>query len=287
MEKEARATYNKATGWMRLTFSSIPSLDTRTHMKQIGFRYKPRGKAWSAKWTVERETFAKGLAGGIGIVDIKPNWMQKASYASQMAQKHKQESQQRYDQFKRELETIPFGQPILVGHHSEKSHRAHLKRLDNQMKKSMEEHQIANLYKERAKRFEFKARGESPDLIYRRIQRLEADERKFGKELELIEMAKKAPKLIETMGVRLESETHWRKWLEHTQQRLIVEREAYKKTKGIPMEQLQLKKGDTVSTYLGQAKVVRVNPKTVTVSMVGRQPEWLLKLDYSKIRGKA
>ena len=271
---------------MRLTFGNIPSLETRTSMKQMGFRYKPRGKAWSAKWTVEREKFAKGLAGEIGMVDIKPNWMQKATYAGQMAQKHEQESKERHEQFRKELESIPFGQPILVGHHSEKSHRAHLKRLDKQMEMATREHNIAELYAEREKRMMFKAKGESAGLIYRRIQRLEADERRFKREVGMIELGKRKPQLVESMGIRMQDEEHWRKWLQHTQERLSIEREAYKQTGGISIENLKLKPGDIVSTCLGQAKVKRVNPKTVTVSMVGREPEWILKLDYSKIRGK-
>ncbi len=34
---------------------------------------------------------------------------------------------------------IPFGQPILVGHHSEGRHRAAIKRADNAMRKSIDE----------------------------------------------------------------------------------------------------------------------------------------------------
>ena len=41
---------------------------------------------------------------------------------------------------------IPFGQPILVGHHSEKHHRADLKRIDNAMRRSINERDKANHY---------------------------------------------------------------------------------------------------------------------------------------------
>lgn len=45
---------------------------------------------------------------------------------------------------------IPMGQPVLVGHHSEKHHRADIKRMDNGMRKSVEESNKAAYYAGRA-----------------------------------------------------------------------------------------------------------------------------------------
>lgn len=45
---------------------------------------------------------------------------------------------------------IPFGQPILVGHHSEGRHRAALKRQDSRMRKSIEEDEKAKYWESRA-----------------------------------------------------------------------------------------------------------------------------------------
>ena len=49
-----------------------------------------------------------------------------------------------------EVSGIPFGQPILVGHHSEGRHRAAIKRADNAMRTSIEEDQKAKRLDERA-----------------------------------------------------------------------------------------------------------------------------------------
>lgn len=49
---------------------------------------------------------------------------------------------------------IPFGQPILVRHHSEKGHRAHIKKIDNAMRKSVEASRKAEYYAERANAIE-------------------------------------------------------------------------------------------------------------------------------------
>lgn len=49
---------------------------------------------------------------------------------------------------------IPFGQPILVGHHSERGHRKIIERADNAMRKSIEEDKKADTYKSRAEYWE-------------------------------------------------------------------------------------------------------------------------------------
>jgi hypothetical protein len=45
---------------------------------------------------------------------------------------------------------IPFGQPILVGHHSEKHHRRDIERMDNALRGAVEEREKAESYLERA-----------------------------------------------------------------------------------------------------------------------------------------
>lgn len=52
---------------------------------------------------------------------------------------------------------IPFGQPILVGHHSEKGHRALIERNFNRMGKSVEFSKKAEEYDRKAEYFESKA----------------------------------------------------------------------------------------------------------------------------------
>lgn len=49
-----------------------------------------------------------------------------------------------------EASGIPFGQPILVGHHSERRHRKAIERADNAMRKSIEESNKADYYRDKA-----------------------------------------------------------------------------------------------------------------------------------------
>ena len=54
------------------------------------------------------------------------------------AQKARQESASAYQSARSILDVIPMGQPILVGHHSERRHRRDLARVDSSMRKSIE-----------------------------------------------------------------------------------------------------------------------------------------------------
>ncbi len=66
------------------------------------------------------------------------------------AEKARQESDAQYGRSRQVLDHIPFGQPILVGHHSERGHRAALKRAHRAMDRSCEESSKAEYYEHRA-----------------------------------------------------------------------------------------------------------------------------------------
>lgn len=72
----------------------------------------------------------------------------------ELAHKNSIESDQRFNHAQKLGSAIPMGQPILVGHHSERSHRAHLKKIDNNMRKSIEADSKAGYYAEKAKHIE-------------------------------------------------------------------------------------------------------------------------------------
>lgn len=67
-----------------------------------------------------------------------------------LAQKFSQESESRYKRFHDLLSVIPMGQPILVGHHSERGHRALLNKADNAMRASVEADKKSAYYADRA-----------------------------------------------------------------------------------------------------------------------------------------
>lgn len=80
---------------------------------------------------------------------------------------------------------IPFGQPILVGHHSEKRHRAALKRADRKAEKAMEHSRMATRHTEAAATIEAQLDAsiydDDPDAIERLRERIEAGEARRGR----------------------------------------------------------------------------------------------------------
>ncbi|MBL0882662.1 MAG: DUF3560 domain-containing protein [Chitinophagaceae bacterium] len=74
--------------------------------------------------------------------------------AKQMAQKNKTHSDQLHTKAKQMSAVIPFGQPILVGHHSEKSDRRFRDKIHNTFGKSFEAAEKADYYTEKVKTIE-------------------------------------------------------------------------------------------------------------------------------------
>jgi len=68
----------------------------------------------------------------------------------ELAKKHQAAYEQRSKAAADSVSEIPFGQPILVGHHSERHHRAALKRHDTNIRKAIEEKETVAYYAERA-----------------------------------------------------------------------------------------------------------------------------------------
>jgi len=66
------------------------------------------------------------------------------------ADKAKGESSAAYQSSKAISDMIPFGQPILVGHHSERHHRSDIKKIDNAMRKSIAADEKADYYQQKA-----------------------------------------------------------------------------------------------------------------------------------------
>lgn len=74
----------------------------------------------------------------------------KANRYRQYAENARRRSSESYEASYNAVSGIPFGQPILVGHHSEQRHRNALKRQDAKMRKSIEEDERAAYWERRA-----------------------------------------------------------------------------------------------------------------------------------------
>jgi len=110
----------------------------------------------------ERKTYEERKA------DFEQRKSDKAERLRDAAERARTKSNQLYQESKSMTAGIPFGQPILVGHHSEKAHRRLLDRSWNKMGKSVQEDKKASYYEHRADNAESGAGGiktEDPDAI--------------------------------------------------------------------------------------------------------------------------
>ena len=69
----------------------------------------------------------------------------------ELAEKNREAGEALLENTRNERNQIPFGQPILVGHHSEKRHRNHLNRMNNRDDKGFELLKKAEYYERKAK----------------------------------------------------------------------------------------------------------------------------------------
>ncbi|BAV04427.1 protein of unknown function [Filimonas lacunae] len=82
--------------------------------------------------------------------DYHERKVNRADNAEMQAAKSRQKSQQLYESSHNMVSGIPMGQPILIGHHSEKGHRRLLERSNNAMRGSVEADKAADHYEDRA-----------------------------------------------------------------------------------------------------------------------------------------
>lgn len=75
----------------------------------------------------------------------------RIEYYEEKAEKNKKLASEQFEESRKMADVIPFGQPILVGHHSEKADRNYRKKIDNKMRKSIETSKKADYYEDKVK----------------------------------------------------------------------------------------------------------------------------------------
>jgi hypothetical protein len=167
------------------------------------------------------------------------------------------------------VEMIPMGQPILVGHHSERRHRRDLERHDRNIRKAIEHGHNADRAAGRSGSVRAQAEArESPVVMGRKVARLQAEQHRLERCL-----AGATGEYAERL---------------HARRRVVEEdvaflQEAIERSGARVYTRADIKKGDLVQIR-GRAwqLVVKVNPKTVAV----KTPySWTDKYPYHEITG--
>lgn len=185
-ERMYTATYSPEDNKLRL-YSGF-RLDPEEYAKvyAAGFRWAPRQDLFVApSWSPAREDLLLEMCGEIGDEDtsLQERAEAKDERCSELAGKRGADADSAFAAADRIAKQRPFGQPILVGHHSEASARADQRRIHQNMDRGCLMWKRSEYWKARAgaaiDAAEYKLR---PDVRARRIKKLEAERRKLVRE---------------------------------------------------------------------------------------------------------
>ncbi|GAA1463433.1 DUF3560 domain-containing protein (plasmid) [Nocardiopsis exhalans] len=193
---------------------------------------------------------------------------------------------------KKRADAIPFGQPILIGHHSEKRDRRYREGIGRKFDQSAQEAGRGRYWKERAQAAQgYRSGRENLGVTLRRIEKLEAEERRIERNLARTSNEDYRDRLTADLAETNEQLAYWRE--------AVAEAEA----NGAKVWRKEdFAKGDYVRCHGTWWEVLRVNPKSVTIphSHTGigepimnkeraksrRMGEFTDKVPYDKVTGR-
>lgn len=181
------ATYSAEDNKLRLYASSRLDEETFARVKAAGFKWAPKQELFVAPmWTPEREDLAIELAGEIEPegTTMAERAQAKADRLEALADKRERQANA-YSRAADELsEAFYMGQPILVGHHSERKARKTQERIHSNMDKAVKATRAIEYWQHKAASVEAHAnRKNRNDVRARRIKTLLKDLRDFQRTL--------------------------------------------------------------------------------------------------------
>lgn len=181
------ATYSPEDNKLRLY--STHRLDEALYrrVRDAGFSLAPKqGFFVAPMWTPGREAFLLELCGEIGDEDT--SLVERAETRADRFDTYSIRRGNEADAARLAVEAIadniPLGQPILVGHHSEKRARKDAERIENGIRRAVKLWETSEYWERRAKGALDHAKYlERADVRHRRIKRIESDRRKRDRSL--------------------------------------------------------------------------------------------------------
>lgn len=179
------ATYSPDDNKLRLYASSRLDAETFARVKAAGFKWAPKQDLFVAPaWSPGREDLLIELAGEIEDEDksLVARAEERAERFEDYSDKRAAEAAQTSKAVDQIAERFCGGQPILVGHHSEKRARKDQERIHNGMRKAIKLWDQSGYWKSRAVGSLAAAKyKELPAVRARRIKKIESDLRKTEK----------------------------------------------------------------------------------------------------------
>lgn len=182
---EHTATYSPEDNKLRLYPATRLDPETYAKVKEAGFIWAPKQELFVAPaWSPAREDLLIELCGEIDDEDksLVDRAEERAERFEDYGEKRAEDASRAQKAVSAIADNIPLGQPILVGHHSEKHARKDAERIRNGMTKAVKMWEQSKYWESRAKGAIRSAKyKERPDVRARRIKGLEADLRKQNK----------------------------------------------------------------------------------------------------------
>ena len=179
---ELTATYSPEDNKLRLYSSARLDSETYSRLKAAGFSWAPRQQLFVAPmWTPQRADLLMELCGDLADEDksLSQRAKERAERFDTYSENRAKDAEQARKSVDAIVEHIPFGQPILIGHHSEKRARRDAERIGDGMRKSIKMWDTSKYWTQRAEAAIQDAKyKERPDVRARRIKKLEAEQRK-------------------------------------------------------------------------------------------------------------
>lgn len=181
------ATYDPADNKLRLRSLHRLDEDTYRRVRAAGFIFAPKQDLFVApSWTPEREDLLLDLCGEVGDEDT--SLVERAEERADRFEAYSEKRGAEADGARAAVDAIAQrfdgGQPILVGHHSEKRARKDADRIQNGMRRAVKLWETSKYWTARAagalRHAKYK---ELPGVRYRRIKTIEADRRREERRL--------------------------------------------------------------------------------------------------------
>jgi len=191
LAETADATYCAEDNKLRLYPAFRLDREIFDRLKAEGFHWAPKQECFVAPaWTPEREDVLHELVGEVGDEDTTPEERarDRARRFEEYMDKRKAEAEAAHEAVHELADGIPMGQPILVGHHSEKRARKDAERIDNGMRKAIKSFKTSEYWRGRAHRTVAHQRYlAKPEVRWKRRKKLGTDKRRCEKVLKTCE----------------------------------------------------------------------------------------------------
>lgn len=179
------ATYSPDDNKLRLYASSRLDAETYARVKAAGFKWAPKQDLFVAPaWSPSREDLLIELCGEIDDEDksLVERAEERAERFDEYSDKRAHDAESARKAVSAIADNIPLGQPILIGHHSERHARKDAERIENGMRRAVKMWETSEYWKSRASGALHHAKyKELPAVRARRIKGLESDIRKLDK----------------------------------------------------------------------------------------------------------